>query len=242
MNKQACIFIVAALFLAAMAIMGANGAMATDPSFGQSPANAPKAFVVEDEYTFDAVLEGEIVNHAYVIENQGALPLKILDVRTSCGCTTAKRPKAIEPGSSGQIEVRGDTRGYGGSVFQKTITVFTNDPLSPQLRLKLKGSVGFFARIEPNRIMLQGKTGSAIHAKATITPNSDHPFRITAVVPDSRLADKISFRLNEHEGKYSLSIDNRQTNPGQYRGRVMLKTDNALQPQLIVYVFGDIKA
>lgn len=242
MNKQGCIFLTVALFVVAMAIIGTNGAMATDQSFGQSPANAPKAFVVEDEYTFDEVLEGEIVNHAYVIENQGGVPLEILDVRTSCGCTTANRPKAIEPGSSGQIEVKGDTRGYGGSVFQKTITVYTNDPLSPQLRLKLKGSVGLFARIEPNRIMLQGKTGSAINAKATITPNSDHPFRITEVIPDSRLADKISVKLNEHEGRYLLRIDNRQTNPGQYRGRVMLKTDSTLQTQLIVYVFGDIKA
>lgn len=230
------------LFVAAIATIGTIGAEAADQPFGQSPAKAPKAVVVGNEYSFDEVLEGEIVTHAYVIENQGCAPLEILNIRTSCGCTTANRPDAIEPGTSGQIEVKGDTRGYGGHVFEKTITVITNDPLSPQLRLKLKGPVGFFARIEPTRIVLRGETGAALNAQATITPNPEHPFRIIEIASDRRLADKINLQVKERDGSYLLTIDNRQTEPGQYRGRVVLKTDSTLRPQLFVYVIGDIKA
>ncbi|WP_319523978.1 hypothetical protein [uncultured Desulfosarcina sp.] len=114
MKKQRDIFFTIALFVAAI---GITGAVAGDRPFGQSPANAPRAVVVANEYTFAEVLEGEIITHAYVI-----------------------------------------------------------------------------------------------------------------------------VQLDEHEGKYLLSIDNRQTTPGQYRGQVTLKTDSTLRPKLFVYVFGDIEA
>lgn len=241
-KKQIALFFTITVVVAAIAAIGTNGAVAADQPFGQSPANAPKAVVVDNAYTFDEVLEGEIVTHAFVIENQGTEPLDILNVRTSCGCTTARRPKAIEPGTSGQIEVKGDTQGYGGHVFDKTITVYTDDPLSPQLRLKLKGPVGLFARIDPKQIVLRGETGASLNAQATITPNPEHPFRIIKIEADSRLADKINVQLSEHDGRYLLTIHNRQTTPGQYRGRVIVETDSTLRKQLFLYVIGDIKA
>lgn len=242
MKKQNVLFFILALFAAAIAANGITGAVAADQPFGQSPASAPKAVVANNEYTFDEVLDGEVVTHAFVIENHGVVPLDILNIRTSCGCTMAKRPKAIAPGSSGQIEVNGDTRGYGGHVFDKTITVDTNDPLLPELHLKLKGPVGLFARIEPNRIVLRGQTGASLNAQATIIPNAVHPFRIIEVAAERRLAEKIDVLVEEHEGRYVVTIHNRQSMPGQYRGRVIVKTDSTLKKKLFLYVIGDIKA
>jgi hypothetical protein len=230
------------LFITALVAIDITGAAAAEQPFGQSPANAPKAVVVENEYTFDEVLEGEIVTHAYVIENQGTAPLKILNVRTSCGCTTANRPDTIESGTSGQIEVKGDTRGYGGHVFEKTITVNTDDPLSPQLRLKLKGPVGLFARIEPTRIVLRGEIGTSLNAQATITPNPQHPFRIMEIVADDRLADKIEVRMDHHGTQYLITVRNRLRTPGQYRGRIVIKTDSSLRPQLTLFINGQVMA
>ena len=242
MKKQSALFFTTAWVAAVITAIGITGAVAADPPFGQSPANAPKAVVAQNEYTFDEVLEGEVVTYAFDIENQGTVPLDILNIRTSCGCTTANRPNAIEPGSSGQIEVKGDTRGYGGHVFDKTLTVYTNDPLSPELHLKLKGPVGRFARIEPNRIVLRGKTGAALNAQATIIPNAVHPFRITEIAAERRLAEKINVQLEEIDGRYRVTIHNRQSMPGQYRGRVIVKTDSTLIKKLFLYVIGDIKA
>lgn len=242
MKKQAAIFFTAAWVAVIITAIGITGAVAADQSFGQSPASAPRAVLANKAYTFDEVLEGEVVSHAFVIENQGPVPLDILNIRTSCGCTTARRPKSIAPGSSGQIEVKGDTRGYGGHVFDKRITVYTNDPLSPELHLRLMGPVGRFARIEPNRIVLRGKTGASLNAQATITPNSVHPFRIIEVVAERRLAEKINIQLEEHDGTYRVTIYNRQAVSGQYRGRVIVKTDSTLKKELLLYVIGDIKA
>jgi hypothetical protein len=241
-QRQTTLILTRLLFVSAIATIGTIGAVAADQSIGQSPVSAPKVVAVEKEFTFDEVLEGEIVTHAYVIENQGTAPLKILNVRTSCGCTTANRPDTIESGTSGQIEVKGDTRGYGGHVFEKTITVNTDDPLSPQLRLKLKGPVGLFARIEPTRIVLRGEIGTSLNAQATITPNPQHPFRIMEIVTDDRLADKIEVRMDQHGAQYLITVRNRLTTPGQYRGRIVIKTDSSLRPQLTLFINGQVMA
>lgn len=240
--QRSLVLFIFCLCLGTGAIQESDRPLAADLPIGLSPANVPKAVVVDNAFVFDEVLDGEIVSHAYVIENHGAAPLEILDVHTSCGCTTAKPPRAIASGTSGQIEVRGDTRGYGGGVFEKTITVFTNDPLSPRLRLTLKGPVGWFARIEPSRIILRGEAGAPLKAQATITTNPEYPFRILEIVADDRLADKIEVQRNRRDGQYLITVRNRLNIPGQYRGRLTIKTDSSLRPQLTLYVLGQVMA
>lgn len=201
----------------------------------------PKAVATETVYAFNEVVEGEIITHAYPIENQGDAPLEILDVRTSCGCTTAKRPKSIAPNARDQIVVKGNTSGYGGGKFNKTITVVTNDPDHSEIRLKLSGPVSFFARIEPSYISLQGGITEQVQAEATITRNPEHPFRITAVELDHRLDGKIDVQVEEQKSVYHLKVRNLMQTPGSYQGRIILKTDNTAHPELRMYMRGRIQ-
>lgn len=221
----------------------AHPAATTDLPLAQSTADAPRVVVPERVFSFNGVVEGEIVTHAYTVENQGDRPLHFLDVRTSCGCTTARPPAPIDPGSSGQIVVSGDTDGYGGATFHMTVTVLTDDPIEPQIELELKGPVVKFATIEPARITLAGKCGEPVVIQAVITPNPDHPFRIADAIPDDRLADVIDVHLDRQpDGVYRIAVHNRLTTPGQYRGRIVLRTDSRLRPQLYLYVIGRIDA
>ena len=62
-------------------------------------------------------------------------------VRPSCGCTVTKNyTREIAPGSEGSIPVSLRTGKVRGK-FDKRITVKSNDPVTPQLRLKIKGEV-----------------------------------------------------------------------------------------------------
>ena len=71
--------------------------------------------------------------------NTGKEPLIIQGVRSSCGCTIAKRPSApILPGQSSSIKVRYDTRRIG--VFRKTITV-TSNAENPTVVLEIRGEI-----------------------------------------------------------------------------------------------------
>ena len=79
------------------------------------------------------------VTAEYVMKNNGASPLTISDVRTSCGCTTVSYPKeAIAPGQSFTVSAVYDAKTMGH--FNKRIGIYSNASSGP-LMLSIKGVV-----------------------------------------------------------------------------------------------------
>ncbi len=75
----------------------------------------------------------------FEFKNTGKEPVIISDVRTSCGCTAAKKPtEPVNKGKSDEIIVTYDTKRVGD--FTKTITVTTNVQTEPII-LTIKGKV-----------------------------------------------------------------------------------------------------
>ena len=71
--------------------------------------------------------------------NTGTDVLIISRVYSTCGCTIPKKPEApIQPGETGNIEVKYDTKRIGP--IRKTITVYSNASTIPYT-LKIKGKV-----------------------------------------------------------------------------------------------------
>ena len=71
--------------------------------------------------------------------NTGNAPLVISKVSSSCGCTIPKKPEApIQPGETGEIQVKYDTNRVGP--IRKAITVISNAD-TPTIILKIKGNV-----------------------------------------------------------------------------------------------------
>ena len=80
----------------------------------------------EEVYLFGEVDGGAIIEHSFRFTNNGAVPLVISDVRSTCGCTVADWPKEpLSPGSSGQIDVRFDTKNRKGRQ-EKPVTITAN--------------------------------------------------------------------------------------------------------------------
>jgi hypothetical protein len=102
---------------------------------------APSAFVSKGIFIFDPVVEGAVITHEFIISNKGNAPLSIEKIVTGCGCTTAEYSKLISPGADGKIKINGNTKGYGGKRFSRTILVYTNDPNLPSMELKIEGQV-----------------------------------------------------------------------------------------------------
>lgn len=102
---------------------------------------APKIFSPEPEYDFGEIIEGETVNHEFVIMNKGEGKLVIERVRASCGCTAAMpSKKELEPGESAKIRVKFDSKGRYGQQF-KHVYVFSNDPENSYLKLTFRANV-----------------------------------------------------------------------------------------------------
>ena len=96
------------------------------------------------EFKSDTVDYGEIEKgsdgvRVFEFTNTGDAPLVISKVSSSCGCTIPKKPEApIQPGETGEIQVKYDTNRVGP--IRKAITVISNAD-TPTIILKIKGTV-----------------------------------------------------------------------------------------------------
>ena len=83
--------------------------------------------------------EGPII-HEFAFINKGMEPVKILNVKASCGCTTPDWSKdPIQPGQNGFIQAQYNPQNRPGE-FNKSLTV-TTDAGSAPVRLYIKGNV-----------------------------------------------------------------------------------------------------
>lgn len=214
--------------------------LAVHPPCQAAAEGAPSAVVHEARYAFEPVMEGKSVVHDFVVENQGTASLEILNIKTGCGCTTADFTRTIPPGEKGNITIKANTQGYGGHVFDRHITVSTNDPQKKTIDLYMQGKVEKFADIQPPTAVLAGPSNDAVETQVTVRVAKNHPFKVMDVHADKTLDGKIEYSLITLENGYVLRIKNKQQAPGHYFGRIFLKTDNPDKPEIAIPVTGRI--
>ncbi len=115
------------LFVAVISLISLRSFVSEDYN-GSTLLQKSKTAHIQFETTkhdFGTIQVGDDGSFEFKFKNTGKEPLIIQGVRTSCGCTIAKKPNApVMPGKSDVIKVRYDTRRIG--VFHKTITVTSN--------------------------------------------------------------------------------------------------------------------
>jgi hypothetical protein len=88
----------------------------------------------ETEHNFGKIPQGKPVYYTFVIVNKGTEPLKLDDVRATCGCTTPEWSRdAIAAGATAEIKV-----GYNAAAeghFDKFITITYNTSQTKQLKI-----------------------------------------------------------------------------------------------------------
>src|SRR5687767_3632886 len=95
----------------------------------------------EEVFNFGEVMEkAGPVTHQFEFTNLSSRPVKILNVKPSCGCTTPDWTKdPVPPGKTGFIQARFDPKGRPGH-FTKSLAVTTDFDSNP-IMLQIKGSV-----------------------------------------------------------------------------------------------------
>jgi hypothetical protein len=101
----------------------------------------PKISVLQSDYSFGDIIQGEKVAHNFTITNSGGDMLKITDIKASCGCTAAVPEKSeLKPGESTQIKVEFNSQGRRGDQV-KYVYIRTNDEKNPEVKLRITGTV-----------------------------------------------------------------------------------------------------
>ena len=151
------------------AIVGAAFLTHVQPAPGQLPpipevtpeetGNQPKLFVAQRMVDLGTVFEGDRVPLEWTLENRGGAELVIESTKASCGCTIVSLSEAdrvIPPG--GRLALKADFNSTGRRGAQtKTVTVQSNDPLEPKLKLEFRAAVITLFEMKPAGVLnLQG--------------------------------------------------------------------------------------
>ena len=90
---------------------------------GTTATPAPDVLLIKDNsHNFGKIPQGRPATYTFEIVNTGATPLKLDNVRASCGCTTPEWSKApIAPGATAEIKV--GYNAYAEGTFSKTVTI-----------------------------------------------------------------------------------------------------------------------
>ncbi len=98
-------------------------------SIAVATTGAPMIDVDNPVYDFGRLFGASAVTHGFIISNVGDEPLSILDVRTSCGCTTTALSKSeLAPGESVELEATVDLTNFSGHINQTISEYRGSDP------------------------------------------------------------------------------------------------------------------
>lgn len=104
-------------------------------------ANAPIVNIVEKTWNFGEIKQGDVVNHEFLLKNEGKSELIIRKVKASCGCTAIKPDKTVlAPGETTSIVAEFNSDHKSGRQ-NKSVTVVTNDPKTTTTLLRITGNV-----------------------------------------------------------------------------------------------------
>ena len=180
---------------------------------------------------------GDSLRHAFIIHNQGDQVLKILKVKASCGCTaTPNYDREIPPGGSGEIPVVLNTKKVR-SKFTKYVTVTSNDPVTPRLRLQITGEIKYYVDVKPRRLAM-GHIGEdeEVGKTAQLTNNTSEP--MTVDLETDRIGPFTAELIETEAGKqYTLQVTAKPPYETKLNtGKFILKTNLAQQPTIEIPV------
>ncbi len=117
--------------------------------------HAPRAVCDEPLLSFGKKSDFERFRHTFIVKNTGDLTLKIADVSSTCGCAKVKvSSKTVPPGETSNIDVEIILAGYRG-MLDKHVSLKTNDPENPVLKLYMRGEVIPSLAIEPRHLFFR---------------------------------------------------------------------------------------
>jgi hypothetical protein len=213
-------------------------------------AGQPKIKFKETVWDFGQVKQGAVLSHEFTLTNEGNATLVIQKVSTSCGCTAALvSADKIQPGKEGRIEVKFDTRGYGGKV-RKLIYVDTNAAGGAHSQLEVAADVETppSARIELSPYNYDAGlivAGEEIEAKLKIVNKGELELRVefnhrTATFQSGGKPVSVPLKIAAgKEATVEVGVPT-QNRTGVIREYVLVKSNDPMRSTLSMYLSGYI--
>ncbi len=188
------------------------------------PEAGPRLVFENEVYNFGQVMSGEVVDYDFQFTNRGKQTLEILKIKPDCGCTqTGEWEPRIDPGKSGRIPIRLNTKGMRGEI-RKAIRIITNVPENPNYKVWLEGRVQEPVEISPRAVTFGIINPRQSRRKTvTIINQLKHPIFISKVRCEH--PGFIPYLKVIKDGqKFELIVEVKPgLSPGQYSGGVEIQ-------------------
>lgn len=188
----------------------------------------------EPEYRFGDRTATGTVQHVFVIENTGDVPLQIASVRACCGTAASIDPQVIAPGSNGSLKVTLFMVGRRGEL-KKTFYVFSNDPSQPYYQIRMTGKGVADVYVEPGNVDF-GDVRQTNNATRTVrlVCLSNVVLSITNIAVDS---PAFIARPEKTADGYSIQVAvSSSIKPGVTQGNMRILTDHEKCRQFDVHL------
>ena len=120
------IVFVALVLLSSVSFWQCSNMSGSESGSGEAQSDSAKIEFDNPNHDFGEIKEGEIVSTVFKFKNVGSMPLNIISVDVTCGCTVAEKPeKPIGAGKTGEIKVEFNSAGKVG-INKKYVTVTSN--------------------------------------------------------------------------------------------------------------------
>ncbi len=167
--------------------------------------SGPRLVLSQREWNFGQIWTGDPCKIEIELKNTGDAPLKILNIKSSCGCAAAEpRKRELAPGEADTMTVTYDTN-KNAKLVKQTITLRTNDPVEPEIRFELRGEVWNVFDAQPNAALAFGK----------VQPTSE---KSKAIILTNNLKEKVSPKLGPIPANAPFEVKLIEVEPGmKYR-------------------------
>ncbi len=203
---------------------------------------------------FGELDQGEKTTIEWTLRNTGDRPVRILNIRTGCGCTTTRdgNPTVVAPGAEETLRVEFNSAGREG-LQQRTVALQTDDPIRPVYQAAFRGHIHSPLFFEPTAILFNDIEQGAEHTKRfSLFTTLEGGLDITGwELTDERFGvEKVEekpFEQNGHEGKEIVfEVTAPETLPqADFLARLRLQSnrDDIYLPQMLIRgrVVGDVE-
>lgn len=171
-------------------------------------AAGPRLVVPAPTFDFGAIERGTPVDHVFRVRNEGDQPATIVGLDRTCDCTVgAASTRVVAPGQEFWVSVGLDSDLLAGRVV-KAVTVRTDDPGAPALRLVVQGTVLADLVADPPTLYLgevwrgsdapRGalvRTGRPAGTARVVAVRARGPFVVPRVIDDGAGGLKVTVRI-----------------------------------------------
>ena len=211
-------------------------------SGGEASASDQRGLLFpETHFDFGKSVQGELIEHDFVVTNEGTTPLRIAKVTLTPPLLATRIPGEIAPGATAAVHTQLDTSQLQGS-FSGEIVVYIRGDDSPLTTLAFEGVVVTPIEVSPMpAFFVVGQRGQGAERAIDLINHEAQPLHIECV---DHGAPAFSTRLDTVQPgqRYRLNVNLRPDGPAGKRTDVItLRTSSANTPTLRIPVHTNLR-